>query len=52
MLSMLMERIRLNLNKPAADGIIVYKHADFIKELEKLFGLDKKRKERQRRRGD
>ena len=39
-------RTDLNLDKPAADGVLVYQHSDFISEIEKLFGLRKKQRKR------
>lgn len=37
-------RTDLSLEKPAADGVLVYKHKDFISEIERIFGLNKKSK--------
>ena len=33
-------RTDLNLDKPAADGTLVYRHNDFISEIKKLFDID------------
>jgi hypothetical protein len=37
----IVSRTDLSLDKPAADGILAYKHSDFVSEIEKLFGLNK-----------
>ena len=37
-------KTNLSLEKPAADRILIYKHQDFVSEIEKLFGLKKKNK--------
>lgn len=34
-------KTNLSLEKPAADGIVVYKHADFISDIEKIFEKNK-----------
>lgn len=38
-------RTDLNLEQPAAEGVVVYKRNDFVTEIEKLFGISKKRQD-------
>lgn len=40
----IVSRTDLNLERPAAEGVLAYKHADFVSEIEKVFDIDKKLK--------
>jgi hypothetical protein len=40
----IVSRTDLNLERPAADGVLAYKHADFVSEIEKVFNIDKNSK--------